>query len=339
MPSSVFVPSPRSRWRPRPLTRSLRHRHRAPLRLRWYKGNTHTHTLNSDGDSTPDDVVRWYREHGYSFVVLTDHNFLTSTDGAQRVARRRRAVPRRQGRRSDLAFERQGDPRQRPRRLAQHGRAADGTQVVDVLQKSVRRHPRGSGVPHINHPNFRWSITRDQLQQVRNNRLFEIYNGHPQVNNLGGGGVAGTRRGLGRHPLERHAALRHRGRRRAHVQGPGNPDVAGPGRGWVVVRAPRLDAAALLESLERGRLLRIHRRRTLRPAGDRQTACTSSSSHVMSSKYRVQFIARAGRVVQESTRTDGDLHVQGRRGIRARPRDRKQRPDGVDPAGAGHATH
>src|SRR5678815_199323 len=47
---------------------------------RWYKGNTHTHTLNSDGDSTPDDVVRWYREHGYQFVVLTDHNFLTNVD-------------------------------------------------------------------------------------------------------------------------------------------------------------------------------------------------------------------------------------------------------------------
>ena len=27
--------------------------------LRWYKGNTHTHTLNSDGDSTPDEVARW----------------------------------------------------------------------------------------------------------------------------------------------------------------------------------------------------------------------------------------------------------------------------------------
>ena len=48
---------------------------------RWYKGNTHTHTLNSDGDSTPDDVVRWYREHGYQFLVLTDHNFLTTVDG------------------------------------------------------------------------------------------------------------------------------------------------------------------------------------------------------------------------------------------------------------------
>src|SRR5690349_23467517 len=48
---------------------------------RWYKGNTHTHTLNSDGDSTPDDVVKWYREHGYQFLVLTDHNFLTGVDG------------------------------------------------------------------------------------------------------------------------------------------------------------------------------------------------------------------------------------------------------------------
>src|SRR5690349_6497565 len=46
---------------------------------RWYKGNTHT--LNSDGDSTPDDVVKWYREHGYQFLVLTDHNFLTSVEG------------------------------------------------------------------------------------------------------------------------------------------------------------------------------------------------------------------------------------------------------------------
>ncbi|HZS07725.1 MAG TPA: hypothetical protein VFD58_23010 [Blastocatellia bacterium] len=48
---------------------------------RWYKGNTHTHTLNSDGDSTPDEVVRWYREHGYHFLVLTDHNYLTAVDG------------------------------------------------------------------------------------------------------------------------------------------------------------------------------------------------------------------------------------------------------------------
>ena len=43
----------------------------------WYQGYTHTHTLESDGDSPPEYVVRWYKEHGYSFLVLSDHNVLT----------------------------------------------------------------------------------------------------------------------------------------------------------------------------------------------------------------------------------------------------------------------
>jgi hypothetical protein len=43
---------------------------------RWLKGNTHTHTLESDGDSPPDYVARWYKTHGYRFLVLSDHNVL-----------------------------------------------------------------------------------------------------------------------------------------------------------------------------------------------------------------------------------------------------------------------
>ena len=39
----------------------------------------------------------------------------------------------------------------------------------------------------------------------------------------------------------------------AHVfKQPGNPAVAGPGRGWVMVRAPRLESRALLNAMERG---------------------------------------------------------------------------------------
>lgn len=45
--------------------------------LHWYKGNTHTHTINSDGDSAPDVVARWYREHDYQFLFITDHEYLT----------------------------------------------------------------------------------------------------------------------------------------------------------------------------------------------------------------------------------------------------------------------
>lgn len=40
----------------------------------WWKGNTHTHTWWSDGDRPPESVAAWYREHGYNFLVLSDHN-------------------------------------------------------------------------------------------------------------------------------------------------------------------------------------------------------------------------------------------------------------------------
>ncbi|NIP78284.1 MAG: hypothetical protein GWM90_03425, partial [Gemmatimonadetes bacterium] len=43
----------------------------------WFKGNTHTHTTESDGDSPPEYVARWYKDHGYDFLVLSDHNVFT----------------------------------------------------------------------------------------------------------------------------------------------------------------------------------------------------------------------------------------------------------------------
>ncbi|MEE8460005.1 MAG: hypothetical protein V3S08_09025 [Phycisphaerales bacterium] len=46
----------------------------------WWKGNTHTHTLWSDGDAAPEHVVDWYVSHGYHFLVLSDHNVLSDHD-------------------------------------------------------------------------------------------------------------------------------------------------------------------------------------------------------------------------------------------------------------------
>jgi hypothetical protein len=45
--------------------------------LTWYRGNTHAHTTNSDGDSTPFAVASRYKDLGYNFLVITDHNTLT----------------------------------------------------------------------------------------------------------------------------------------------------------------------------------------------------------------------------------------------------------------------
>src|SRR5688572_17959422 len=45
--------------------------------LRWFKGNLHTHTLWSDGDDFPEMAADWYRERGYHFLALSDHNILS----------------------------------------------------------------------------------------------------------------------------------------------------------------------------------------------------------------------------------------------------------------------
>lgn len=40
---------------------------------KFYRGNLHTHSTNSDGRISPEEVCRRYREAGYDFLALTDH--------------------------------------------------------------------------------------------------------------------------------------------------------------------------------------------------------------------------------------------------------------------------
>lgn len=284
---------------------------------RWYKGNTHTHTLNSDGDSTPDEVVRWYREHGYQFLVLTDHNFLTSVDtlNALHGADDRFLVVK--GEEVTDAF---GGKSLHINGLDVMARVPPqgGTSIVDVLQRNVDAIRRADGAPHINHPNFRWSITGEELQQVRNNRLFEIFNGHPQVNNVGGGGVPGLEE-VWDAILSAGTLLYGIAVDDAHVfKAPGNPDVSGPGRGWVVVRAPRLEARALLEALERGEFYAS----TGVELADYQASARQMKVDVKAtpfSKYRVQFIGKGGRLLREVADASATYDIRGDEGyVRAR---------------------
>lgn len=44
--------------------------------LSWLKGNTHAHTLWSDGNAPPEEVVDWYDERDYDFLALSEHNIV-----------------------------------------------------------------------------------------------------------------------------------------------------------------------------------------------------------------------------------------------------------------------
>jgi hypothetical protein len=206
-----------------------------------------------------------------------------------------------------------------------------GTSVADVLQRNVNAIRKEGGIPHINHPNYRWSITTDELRQIQNNKLFEIYNGHPEVNNVGGGGVPGLEEVWTQ--SDQGCPLYGIAVDDAHVfKQPGNPAVAGPGRGWVMVRAPRLEARALLDAMERGDFyasngvaLRNYEATRERIAVDVLVAGTS--------KYRIQFIGAGGKVLVRGRRACRGLRRQRRRRLRTRPCAREQRAHGVDATG------
>lgn len=218
---------------------------------RWYKGNTHAHTLESDGDSTPEEVARWYRDHGYQFLVLSDHNVLTRVDALSRQfgePERFLLVPG-----EEVTDRVDGKPLHvnglNVRRLVE---PQGGASVASALQRDIDAIRQADGVPHVNHPNFGWAITAGDLASVERYRLLEIYNGHPLVNNLGGDGTPAMEEvwdrllRAGRHVYGIAVDDAH------YFKRPWDPRAPKPGRGWVVVRAPRLEAAALLNSLEAG---------------------------------------------------------------------------------------
>ena len=265
----------------------------------WYKGNLHTHTVNSDGDSTPDDVVRWYRERDYQFLVLTDHNYLTSVDGLNAVhgADDKFLVVK-----GEEVTGRVGDKPVHVNGL-DVGRFVPlpgGASVPEMMQRMVDAIRDTGGVPSINHPNFGWAISPDELGQVQRTKLFEVFNGHPTVNNQGGGGVPGLEETWDR-ILSSGKMLYGIAVDDAHYfKRPEDPAAPRPGKGWVYVRSSRLEPRALLEALERGDFYSS--------TGVQMSSVEASASSLTlavkaepASKYRIQFIGRQGRILSEAT--------------------------------------
>jgi hypothetical protein len=289
----------------------------AAVPMNWYKGNTHTHTINNGGDSTPDEVVRWYRTHGYQFLVLTDHNFLTRVDGLNAVHGAEEKFLVVQG--EEVTSSAENKPVHvnglDVQRLVE---AYNGATIGETLQRNIDSIRAASGVPHINHPNFGWAMTSDDLRTARNYKLFEIHNGHPSVNNEGGGGVPGLEEVWDR-ILSNGSIVYGMATDDAHVfKDPGNPLVSGPGRGWVMVRAPRLEAGALMSALERGDFYAS----TGVVLDEVKATAEGLAIKVRPegvSKYRIQFIGSGGRVLSEVGEASGSYTYVGDEGyVRAK---------------------
>lgn len=138
-----------------------------------------------------------------------------------------------------------------------------GDSALSVMQRTIdavlaQRAKTGQPMfPHLNHPNFGWGVTAEELMQLRGEQFFEIYNGHPGVHNDGDATHLGTDEMwdaiLTRRIAELHLPLMFcMAVDDAHAYHGMKLGQSNPGRGWVMVRAKNLTAESIITAMEAG---------------------------------------------------------------------------------------
>ena len=291
----------------------------APPAPRWYRGNTHTHTTLCDhADSTPEAVAKWYLDHGYQFLCLSEHNrFIDPAKVALPAGRREDfiLIPGEEitGTRVHFtAFD--------TRRLVVPTAHSGRTKTVQAFADHTRA---AGGIPIINHPNDRWTLSAADIRPVRGCRLFELYNAHPEVENDGDARHASTEK-MWDTLLSGGMVMYGIASDDAHDFRSSGPGRSNPGRGWVTVRAESLTPSAIARAMERGdfysssgvilRDVRVNQSEyqvIVDPAAtEAETARPGLSPHRLSNGgsasvgYKIDFVGPRGDILLSANGTD-----------------------------------
>ena len=316
---------------------ALRAQSATPAALHWYRGNTHAHTLESDGDSPPLEVARWYRDRGYQFTFITDHEKLTDVaplnaalgepgkflviagqEVTQILPDSTHPDRRRQGHVNSLLPARVVLPQ-------------GGASLAESYGRNLAAIVAAGGLPQVNHPNWRWSTRPADMFALPDSTLFEVWNGHPGINNAGGatGDGPGAARALSTDALWDTLLTRGKvmwgvGSDDSHTfTKPWDASAARPGQAWVVVRADTLTPEAIVRALHRGDFysstgvvlddLRADR------SGVALVIAAPFGSTRDDTRFTTEFVGRGGRVLATVHGREARYRIVGNEGyVRAR---------------------
>lgn len=138
-----------------------------------------------------------------------------------------------------------------------------GNSVREIIAnnfRAVKEEEERTGVPaiaHVNHPNFGWGVTAEDLAAVVEERYMEVYNGHPIVHHNGDATHPGVEKMWDIANTIRLAQMNA-----APLWGMGSDDthhyhVSGmsrstAGRGWTFVHAEKLEPNAIMAAFKAG---------------------------------------------------------------------------------------
>jgi predicted metal-dependent phosphoesterase TrpH len=273
----------------------------------WVKGNTHAHTTLSDGNATAEEVVRWYEDHGYQFLVLTDHDktapmalFDRHSDAGFVV------IPG-----VELSATRKfGEFNVHINAIGIRGPMAPLTKpdIREALIANMEMIARAGAIAQLNHPSFH---LRDPnaISAVSGTFLMEVYNHSTRSD---------TYAPIGQ-PLYEHAyeAALTAGKRAYaiatddthdyRVFGPKRPN---PGGGWIMVRVAKLTRDDVLRSLAAGDFYASTGVEIDQYAfgGKEMRVCVQPVDGVT---HTIWFIGRGGMPLKKVMGTAGSYHLRG----------------------------
>ena len=220
----------------------------------WYRGNIHTHTTESDGDAEPDKVAAWYRDHGYDFLVLSDHNHLTLLDygngrdgslGPLMIPGEEVTV-RMNDNKTPVHFGAIG--------IDRVVEPIDTGDVATTLQANIDAIRDAGGISCINHPSWKWAFDHEPIIQTRGASLLEVFNAATDCNNYPipiPGFLSPSQ--IWDNVLTAGVPIFGVASDDSHHYHDFSPDMDNPGRGWVMVESDGLETEAVVEAMAAGR--------------------------------------------------------------------------------------
>lgn len=287
------------------------------------RGNIHTHSNWSDGDRHPRDVYVWYRNHGFAFVALTDHNTRASPQTFKALEKPSFVI---------IAGEELTMTVQRTR-VHVNGLCTKRTigggkhpSVRSALVHAIEYVHAQGGIALINHPNFDWALTADDIRDAKGAELLEIYSSHPHVPSSGDA-THPSQEAIWETLLDRGETIGSVAVDDAHyfnTDKPNNSNPAKPGMGWVEVFVPTTDRTAICEALRTKQLYSS----SGASLGRIRVTADSFSVWPKEDGATVEFIGDGGKVFEKKERGKDGEATYALRGTERYVRARITLPDG-----------
>ncbi len=278
----------------------------------WVKGNTHCHSTRSDGDVSPTEVAQWYKDHGYNFLFITDHE--KRSDPAELASVRDSKFILIAGEEVTTSYE----------KIELHCNALGipavlskptGSSPLDALSKTLREITDAGGIAQINHPGFHF-MDNTLLTKActgpdapKGPFLIEVYNHYGGADKAAF--VVAAFESAWDTALSDGAKLYGVAADDAHKYKDFKAKVGNPGGGWIWVNVDKLTVQNVLSSIRQGKFYASTGVELTENAFNGKTVRVIVKAKP-GVKYTMSFVGKSGFLLKESQGPNAEYKLTGR---------------------------